>query len=94
MPGKWIPAPWTRYPVTASMATRECLSSAAWNHARVSSDPAVARLNGSNGPTGLVDPGRSARFAFSARLTLFSGAGAKAEAAPIRVTMAKIGLMV
>jgi len=69
MPGKWIPAPWTRYPVTASMATRECLSSAAWNHARVSSDPAVARLNGSNGPTGLVDPGRSARFAFSARLT-------------------------
>ena len=43
------------------MATRECLSSAARNQARVSSDPTVARPMGSNLGRGRVDPGISSR---------------------------------
>ena len=59
IPGKWMPAAWTRYPVVASMATRECLSSAARNQARVLSDPRVARPSGSNPFHGMVAPGMS-----------------------------------
>ena len=61
MPGKWIPAACTRYPVVANMATLECLSSAARNQANVESDPLVARLQGSNAPSGRVFPGKSSR---------------------------------
>jgi hypothetical protein len=63
MPGKCNPAACTRYPVVASMATRECFNSAARNHAKVESDPKVANERGSQGPTGIVDPGKSPRAA-------------------------------
>jgi hypothetical protein len=59
IPGKCHPAACTRYPVVASIATRECFNSDARNQANVSSDPRVARFKGSNGPTGLVHPGKS-----------------------------------
>jgi hypothetical protein len=61
MPGKCKPTAWTRYPVVASMAIRECFTSDARNHAKVESDPKVANSRGSQGPTGLVDPGKSPR---------------------------------
>lgn len=82
IPGKWNPAAWTMYPVVASMAIRECFNSEARNHARVESDPKVARLRGSNGPTGLVFPGKSSRAWFKAELVAFWEAGAKAAAEP------------
>ena len=63
IPGKWVPAAWTKYPVVASIATRECFNSAARNQAKVDSDPKVASSKGSQGPTGLVFPGRSSRAA-------------------------------
>lgn len=56
IPGKWIPAACTRYPVVASMATRPFLSSAARNHAKVASEPSVARFSGSKFLMGAVLP--------------------------------------
>ena len=60
-PGKWTPAAWTRYPVVASIAIRECLSSEARNQANVDSDPNVARFKGSNPLNGAVAPGMPSR---------------------------------
>jgi len=59
IPGKWIPMAWTMYPVVASMATRECLSSAARNQERVESDPREASPRGSKPGKGEVAPGIS-----------------------------------
>ena len=66
IPGKWNPEACTRYPVVASMATRECLSSAARNQLRVPSDPSCERRRGSKNLAGAVAPPRSSRTAGSA----------------------------
>ena len=61
-----MPAPCTRYPVVASMATRACLSSAARNQAKVESDPKLASPKGSNPFHGAVAPGMPSRVTESA----------------------------
>ena len=68
----------------ASMATRECFSSAARNQARVESDPRVARPRGSNIGHGAVAPGMSSRPAAIAEDVRPTWAGAKAAAEPAR----------
>lgn len=69
----------------ASMATRECLSSAARNQARVLSEPRVASPRGSKPLNGIVAPGMSIRLALKAVDPLFTfWAGANALAAPAR----------
>ncbi len=71
IPGKWNPEAWTRYPVVASMATRECLSSAARNQARVESSPRLERRRGSKFLAGAVAPPISSRDARATVLTVF-----------------------
>ena len=61
IPGKCMPIALTMYPVVAIMAQRECFSSAARNHRRVSSDPQVARPRGSKLGMGAEDPPMSSR---------------------------------
>lgn len=80
IPGKWTPEAWTMYPVVASIATRECLSSAARNQAKVSSDPMVARLRGSNCLKGMVLPGMPSSPMLRAVEEAICEAGAKAAA--------------
>jgi len=69
----------------ASMATRECLSSAARNQARVLSEPSVASPRGSKPLNGMVAPGMSIRLALNAVVPLFTfWTGANALTAPAR----------
>ena len=75
--------------MAANIATRPCLSSAARNQAKVSSDPKVARLQGSNGPTGGVFPGKSSSAPDRAELRAFCEEGAKAAAEPARMANVK-----
>ena len=73
IPGKWNPAACTMYPVDASIATRECLSSAARNHARVSSFPSCERRSGSKFLAGAVAPPISSREACATVFTAYFG---------------------
>jgi len=62
MPGKWTPAALRRKPAVASIATRPCFNSAAWNHRSVSS-PRSANPSGSKLFSGAVFPGKPFRVA-------------------------------
>mmetsp|Transcript_19455 Transcript_19455/g.40111 ORF Transcript_19455/g.40111 Transcript_19455/m.40111 type:complete len:139 (+) Transcript_19455:745-1161(+) len=84
IPGKWIPAALTRYPVVATIATRPCFNSDARNQRRVSSLPAVAKLRGSKLGMGAEEPPISSRLSESWVLKGLLATGAKAAAAPTR----------
>ena len=95
IPGKWYPAAWTIYPVTASIATRACFNSAARNQAAVDADPNSANPRGSHWPRGFVAPGKLSMFRFNAVLEVVvavaccgccwrTAAGAKAVTEPAK----------
>lgn len=59
------------YPVVASIATRECLSSAARNQERVASLPSCERRRGSKFFNGAVAPPMSSREAWATVLMAY-----------------------